>query len=68
MVAVVVVAVVVVVVAARVLCVGVVARAEEAFGVGVEGVVESLACCRLSREQVGEERACTEEIHQIRPH
>ena len=54
MVVVVVAAVVVVVVAARVLRAGVVARAEEAFGAGVEGVVERLARCRLSRERVGE--------------
>ena len=58
-------AVVVVVVVARVLHVGVVAQAVEAFGVGVEGVVESLAHCHLSQEWVGEERACTEEIYQI---
>ena len=59
-------AVVVVVVVARVLCAGVVAQVVEAFGAGVEGVVESLACCRLSREWVGEERACAEEIRWIR--
>ena len=50
----VVVAVVVVVVAARVLSAGVVARAEEVFRAGVEGVVERLARCRLSQERVGE--------------
>ena len=51
-------AVVVVVVVARVLRVGVVVRAEEAFGAGVEGVVERLACCHLSRERVGEGCRC----------
>ena len=54
----VVVAVVVVVVVVRVLRAGVVVRAEEAFGAGVEGVVGSLAHCRLSREWVGEECRC----------
>ena len=67
MVVVVVAAVVVVVVAVRVLHMGVVAWAEEVFGAGVEGVVESLACCRLSWERVGEERVRAEEIHRIWP-
>ena len=58
MVAVVVAAVVVAVVVARVLHAGVVARVVEAFGAGVEGVVEILARCRLSRERVGEGCRC----------
>ena len=51
-------AVVVVVVAARVLSAGDVAQAEEVFRAGVEGVVERLACCHLSRERVGEGCRC----------